>query len=135
LDVTLQAAFIVIASSAAGYWITTFYIQPILRYRNIRNKVLRDFIYYAQVINADGLNEDMQKLYRERVLANRDASVNLRAAIMELPKWYLSYLKKRGQNPEKAARDLIGFSNTRKYEQSHKLESNIRKNLGLPSET
>ncbi|HDO25887.1 MAG TPA: hypothetical protein ENG95_04520 [Nitrospirae bacterium] len=77
----------------------------------------------------------MQKLYRERVLANRDTSANLTAAIMELPAWYLSYLRKRGQDPEEAARKLIGFSNTREYEQSHKVESYIRKNLGLPNET
>jgi hypothetical protein len=44
-----------------------------------------DFIYYAQVVNADGLNDEMKTLYRERVLANRKSSAQLTVAILDLP--------------------------------------------------
>lgn len=85
MDVSLWAALIGIMAGGIGYWFSTFVMQPILRFRNIRNRVLRDFIYYAQVINADGLNDDMKKLYRERVLSNRKTSADLTAAILDLP--------------------------------------------------
>lgn len=135
MDVSLWAAFIGIVAGAIGYWSTTFFMQPILRFRDLRNKVLRDFIYYAQVINADGLNDEMKKLYRERILSNRKTSAELASAILDLPSWYLSYLKSKGQAPAEAAKHLIGYSNTTDYEQAHKVESLIRKQLGLPQET
>ena len=94
-----------------------------------------DFIYYAQVINADKLNDEMKKLYRERILSNRKTSAELTAAIIDLPCWYLSYLKFKGQKPAEAAKHLIGFSNTSEYDQAHKVQSLIRRQLGLPKES
>ena len=134
MDIGLLTALIGLVAGAFGYWFTTFSVQPILRFRDLRNQILMDFIYYAQVINAEGLNEDMQSLHRERILANRRASSQLSAAIQDLPKWYLFYLKHRGYRPEEAARHLIGYSNTTEYEQSHKVEAAIRRQLGLPEE-
>jgi len=135
MDVNLWAVLIGIVAGALGYWFTTFSMQPILRFRDFRNQVLMDFIYYAQVINANGLNDKMKALYQERILANRRASAQLSAAIQDLPFWYLLYLKQRGFAPQKAANHLIGYSNTTDYEDAHKLEDAIRKKLGLPMET
>jgi len=135
VDVSLLAALIGIVAGAFGYWFTIFFMQPILRFKNLRNKVLMDFIYYAQVINADGLNDDMKNLYRERVLENRKSSAQLSAAILDLPSWYLSYLKYKNLNPSEAVRHLIGFSNTSEYDKSTKFESAIRRQLGLPKDT
>ena len=135
MDINIATALIGIGAGAFGYWFTTFSMQQILRYRNIRNKVHRDFIYYAQVVDASGLNDEMQALYRERVLSNRDSSARLFAAFLELPWWYRNYLENTGCNPEEAARHLIGFSNTTDYDASHTLEQAIRKKLGLPTET
>jgi hypothetical protein len=135
LDVTLIAALIGILSGAIGYWVATFWMQPILRYRSIRNRIHSDFIYYAQVINADGLNEEMQHLHRERILANRKASAELSAASLELPEWYMWCLRKLHVNPEQAATHLIGYSNTYEYDQSHEVQARIRRLLGLPEET
>lgn len=135
MDVNLIAALIGVLAGAAGYWIAIFWMQPILRYRSIRNQVHSDFIYYAQVVNADGLNEEMQALYRERVLANRKASAELSAASLELPFWYKWWLCLWKRKPARAAQHLIGYSNTREYEQSHKVQALIRRLLGLPPET
>ncbi len=134
MDIGLLSALIGLVAGAFGYWFTTFNMQPILRFRNLRNQILMDFIYYAQVINAEGLNEEMQSLHRERILANRRASSQLTAAIQDLPKWYLIYLTRKGYCPEEAAHHLIGYSNTTEYEQSHKVEAAIRRQLGLPKE-
>ena len=135
MDVNLLAALIGIVAGAFGYWFTTFSMQPILRYRNLRNKVLTDFIYYAQVVNAEKLNDEMKALYRERVLANRQTSAQLTAAVLELPWWYSCYLKFRKRSPAEAAKHLIGYSNTTEYDQAHKVQAAIRKQLGLPPET
>jgi len=135
LDVNIQAALIGVIAGAFGYWFSTFSVQPILRYLNVRSKVHRDFIYFAQVVSAEGLNEDMQRLYRERVLANRDSSASLSTAYLELPCWYRNYLANKGIFPEEAARHLIGYSNTTEYENSDKLQNAIRKKLGLPPES
>ena len=135
MDKGLLSILIGLVAGAFGYWFTTFNMQPILRFRDIRNQVLMDFIYYAQVINAEKLNEEMQALHRERIHANRRVSSQLTAAIQDLPKWYLTYLKCKGCRPEEAARHLIGYSNTTEYDHAHKVEDAIRRELGLPKET
>ena len=134
MNVTLIAAAIGILAGAIGYWVTTFWMQPILRYRSIRNQIHSDFIYYAQVVNADGLNEEMQDLNRERILANRKSSADLFAISFELPAWYKLLLKKRNLNPEQAAKYIIGYSNACEYDNACELQENIRQLLGLPKE-
>ena len=135
MDSKFWAMLIGLVAGAFGYWFTTFQMQPILRFRNLRNQVLMDFIYYAQVINADNLNDDMKILQRERELANRKSSAELSAAILDLPSWYLLFLKLKGQAPVEAAKHLIGYSNNTDYDQAHKVESFIRRRLGLPPQT
>ncbi len=135
MDAKICAVIIGIVAGAVGYWFTTFSIQPILRFRNYRNQVLMDFILYAPVINADGLNDDMEQLHQERTLANLKTSAQLSAAILDLPSWYLLYLKVKKYNPNEAAKHLIGYSNTTDYEQASKKESLIRRLLGLPKNT
>jgi len=132
MDANIQATLIGVTAGAAGYWIVTFWMQPIVRYRAIKHKILVDFVYFAQVINPDGMNEDIEKLYRERVLANRASSAELRAIIGELPWWYLKCVKLRGRNPKEAARCLMGYSNNRDYDEADKRDVLIRKLLGLP---
>lgn len=135
MDVAIVSVLIGIVAGAAGFWVSTFWIQPILRYRDLKHQIHRDFIYFAQVINAEGLNDTMQALYRERILSNRNMSASLSAAVLELPGLYTMYLKLKGLDPKSAAERLIGYSNTTEYEQSHKIQASIRKRLGLPPET
>lgn len=135
MDINLVTALIGIAAGALGYWLSTFHIQPILRFNDARNQVLVDFIYYAQVVNAAGLNDEMRNLYHERVLANRRASAQLFAATQCLPCWYRCYLKLKKWAPEDAAKHLIGFSNTTEYEQAAKVQAFVRNKIGLPPET
>jgi hypothetical protein len=131
MNVEIVAAVIGVCAGAVGYWFVTFWMKPIVNYKEIRSKVASDLIYYAQVVNAEGLNDRMQKLYEERVLANRRNSANLAAAVLELPFWYAWYLRMRGNSPDSAARALIGFSNTTDYESAEKCVSKIKLALGL----
>ncbi len=102
----LLTALIAITTGALGYLFTTFWMRPVIRYGELQSKVLADLIFYAQVVNADGLNERMQKLYEQRVEANRKLSAELTTCYLELPAWYKWWLRRKGHLPERAATDL-----------------------------
>lgn len=129
----MQSLLIGLGAGAAGYLIVTFWFQPILRYREIRERVHSDLIYYADAINADGLNEEAKERMWARVSANRRHSSDLRAIFGSLPWWYRKYLAVRGYDPEQVAKDLMGLSNTFKHEDADARVRRIRSGLGLPS--
>ena len=134
MDDKLLAVLIGTMAGMAGYWITTFWMKPILFYRDLKTKVFADLIFYAQVINADGLNDRMKKMFEERVFANRRSAADLAACLLELPAWYRWYLRVRGQRPEAAVTDLIGYSNTTEYKAADDRIERIKRSLGLNSE-
>ena len=134
MDEKLVSVLIGLIAGALGYWFTTFWMKPILQYRELRSRVFGDFIFYAQVVNAEGLSERMQKLYEDRIVSNRRHSADLAACLLELPFWYKAWLQFRGQSPEKAARHLIGYSNTTEYEAAAKVARAIHKALGFKGE-
>lgn len=114
-----------------GYWFTTFWMKPILQYRELRSSILSDFIFYAQVIDPADLHERLLKLYERRIESNRKNSAELSACLLELPKWYLWWLHRRGYKPEGVPSDLIGYSNTTKDDDARKRINRIKKCLGL----
>ena len=61
MDEKLIVVLIGIVSGAIGYWITTFWMKPILQYRELKSKILIDLIFYAQVVNAKGLDQRDRK--------------------------------------------------------------------------
>lgn len=129
----MQALLIGISAGAAGYLIVTFWFQPILRYREIRQLVHSDLIFFADVTSADGLKPEIQERMWARVCANRRHSADLRAAFTELPWFYRKTLFIYGQKPEKAAVELIGLSNTFEHDEAAKRVDKIRTYLKLPS--
>lgn len=110
-----------------GYW----FIKPITRYHEIRRRILEDFVFYAQVINPQGLLERLTKLYERRVESNRRNAAELSACLLELPKWYLGWLHRRGHTPESVPSNLIGFSNTHDEDVARKRMNKIKKCFGL----
>lgn len=135
MDSNIWSTLIGLSAGALGYWFSTFSVAPIIRYWDVRNKIHRDFIYYAQVISPQGLNEKFKTIYEERLLVNRDSSARLSAAYLELPCWFKLYLKIKKLDPLAASSKLIGFSNTTEFNQAAKIQDFIRKKLGLPPET
>lgn len=135
MDEKLIAVLLGIVAGALGYWISTFWMKPILQYRDIRLRVFSDFIFYAQATNAEGLNDRMKKLYEDRTMANRRNSADLAAYLHDLPAWYKWWLHRRGQSPERAVSHLIGYSNTTEYEAADKRVVAIKKALGFNDDT
>ena len=131
----MQSLLIGLGAGAGGYLIVTFWFQPILRYREIREQVHSDLIYHADATNAEGLNEEMKQRMWSRVSANRRHSSDLRAVFGFLPWWYRKNLAARGHDPEQVAKDLMGLSNTFKHEDAVTRVQRIRSGLGLPSST
>lgn len=132
MDSKLISTIVGLVAGAVGYWFANFHMKPILRFNDVRNQILMNFIFYAQVINADRFNEKMQELHRERILANRKTSAQLSASAQDLPWWYQKYLKFNGVDIKRAAKHLIGFSNTSDFTMAEKKETVIRRSLGLP---
>lgn len=116
MNIELVIALFGVAFGAVGFWVTTFWMQPILRYHAVRNKILSDLVFFAQVTNTQGLNGQMQVLYEKRVVSNRRSSADLTVCLLELPFWYQLWLGIKGCDPEEAAKNLIGLSNTNEFE-------------------
>ena len=131
MDEKLIAALIGIVAGGLGYWINAFWMKPILQYRDLRTKVFGDFIFYAQVVNADGLNDRMKQLYDERVFSNRRSSADLAACLTDLPGWYKFWLRCRGHDPNAAVAQLIGYSNTTDWDYADKRQRSIQRALGF----
>lgn len=128
----IQSLLIGILAGGVGYLLVTFWFQPILRYRDIRQRVYSDLIFFADVTNADGLSKEMQERMWARICANRRHSADLRAICATLPWSYCKFLSLCGQNPGEVAKELMGLSNTFEHDDAAKRTEKIRKKLNLP---
>jgi hypothetical protein len=135
IDDKLLAVLVGMIGGTVGYWFTTFWMKPILQYRELRSKILIDLIYYAQVINPTDLGERLKKLHEERIVSNRKCAAELNACIMELPFWYKWWLRFRGHQPARAASELIGFSNTYDYDAAAKRTDRLKSWLKIENES
>lgn len=131
MDENVWAIFIGIVAGAAGYLVTTFWMRPILRYLEIKQQVLSDLIFYANVISTDHLIDNMKERMWARVESNRKHSADLNACCINLPFWYRWWLKCRGEYPEGAATHLTGLSNTFEYEEAAKRIDKIKQCLRI----
>ena len=100
-----------LVAGGLGYLIVTFWINPILRYIQIRHDVTSDLVYYANVISPDNLNEKLKEKYEARIDSNRRHAAEMAASYYRLPRWYRAWLKKIGEEPLVASKNLIGLSN------------------------
>lgn len=123
--------FISILAGAGGYLLATFWFQPILRYREIKHSVFADLIFYANAINADGMNEIMKGRMEKRLEANRRHSAELTACYNDLPIWYRKWLQRNDEKPIEAASHLMGLSNTFDYDPADKRVEKIKQHLKI----
>ena len=128
----MQSFILGLAAGAGGYLVVTFWLHPLLKYREIHGQVHSDLIYFANATNANGLNAEMERRMWERVSANRRHSADLLAVFEVLPWWYRKWLACRGRDPRRAAVDLLGLSNTFDHTGATVRVNRIRAALGLP---
>jgi len=127
--------FTLISSVAAGsiaYLITNFWINPILRYRDIKYQIASNLVFFANAIELQKTDGSLRPDTLEREKANRRSASDLEALIPFLPKWYRYVLSARKEKPEEAAKDLIGLSNQHDFQYAKELALRIKINLNMP---
>ena len=123
-----------IAAGALGYLIATFWVRPILRYRNTRSNIVSDLIYFANAIELQKLDGSLREDALARKDVNRRHAAELRAAYSELPRWYRYCLRARREEPTAASSELIGLSNASTGEEVNACIAGIERHLRLPRE-
>jgi hypothetical protein len=120
-----------IGAGAAGYLIVTFWVQPILRYREIKYRVVADLVFFANAIELQKQDGAFREDTLQRKEHNRRCASELKAIYSDLPCWYRALLKKRRENPLEASKDLIGLSNSSNWRDAEPFENGVRKNLRI----
>lgn len=126
----LIAVCIGVVAGAVGYWVTTFWMKPLVRYLELRNRILADLVFYANVVDTEGMSARLQQRNLERSTAIRRHSSDLTACTLDLPGWYSWYLNRRGRDLDRVAQLLMGLSTTTDWDQVQKRTSSILKKLG-----
>lgn len=115
-----------------GYLIATFAIEPILQYHRIRHQVTSDLVFYANSFQYPIQEAEDAKVLAERRQVNRRHAAELVANCHRLPFLYkAAWLKIRGQDPSRAASELIGLSNAVMLQQAEPRIRAIEKALGI----
>lgn len=128
----LLVTLVGIALGAIGYVIATFWVQPILRYRDIKYRIASDLVFFANAIELEKLDGTPRGDTLQRKESNRRSAAELKALHTYLPYWYRVLLRVRKENPIEASSNLIGLSNTSDQKDAKDLISAIGKNLKLP---
>jgi len=100
-------------AGGAGYLIVTFWMDPVLRYLQIRHEVTSDLLFYSNVMHEDSLGDELKQRAKDRRVANRKHASEMSACYYRLPWWYKKFfLNRRNEDPLRASRSLIGLSNS-----------------------
>ncbi len=130
MSVEFVTTLIGLIAGAIGYLIATFWVRPILRYKEIRSQVISDLVFYANAIKK-GPDGSMRERVWERVVANRRHSADLAAIYGELPSLYIQYLKRKGVYIDRAVEALMALSNTYEWKDANVLVKNIHEYLQI----
>jgi len=120
-----------LAAGAVGYLAVTFWVRPILRYREIRYEVDADLVFYANAVELEKKDGSIRQDTLDRKESNRRHAASLIAIYRQLPHWYLWRLEKTGENPQEAFRSLIALSNSSTWAEVTEHAEEVEKHLGL----
>jgi len=118
-----------IVAGAGGYLIVTFWFQPILRYREIKYRVVADLIFFANARDLENQNGDLRDDTLKRMESNRRCASELEAIYSDRPRPYRCWLQCRKENPKKASEGLIGLSNSTTWRDAEPFEKSVKENL------
>jgi hypothetical protein len=121
-----------ITAGAVGYLIVTFWVQPILKYREIKYRVAADLVFFANALDLLKSDRSFRKDTEQRQENNRRCASDFEATVRYLPRWYRWWLKWRNENPMEASRDLFGLANSDDSKSAKQYIAEIRKNLKIP---
>jgi hypothetical protein len=121
-----------LVAGGCGYLVVTFWMNPILRYLQIRHEVTSDLIFFANIIILDELgDDDLKKRHSTRQEHNRKHAAEMVACYYRLPHWYKRLLELRQEMPCNASSNLIGLSNCKNRETAETHIKCLKENLKL----
>ena len=123
--------FLGLLAGGMSYLVVNFWMQPLLRYLEIKHHVTSDFVFYANVIYPGG-NEEMQQRRADRQKSNRRHAAELLAAYYRLPAWYRWNLHRVQEDPVKASTALIGLSNANEVVDAEPFITMLKRALRIP---
>jgi hypothetical protein len=123
--------FLSIAAGALGYLIVTFWVQPILRYRDIKYRVAADLVYFANALDLQKLNGSLREDTLQRKENNRRCASELRAIYSDLPLWYRCVLNWSNEKPLEASTELIELANSSEWRDAEEFIKGVKNNLKL----
>lgn len=129
--VQMITTLIGLVAGAVGYLIITFWFRPILRYKEIRSRVISDIVFFANAVSIKGADNAHQERVWQRVEANRRHSADLAAIYGELPHLYIHYLKRKGISLDRAVSELMGLSNTFDWKEANERVKKIHDYLKI----
>ena len=121
-----------ITAGAAGYLIVTFWVRPILRYRDIKYQIASDLVFFANAIQLQKLDGSLREDTLARQDANRHRAADLKAIYSYLPAWYRCLLKQRNEDPLEASSELIGLANESDPKEAKERIKSVKKYLRIP---
>src|SRR6266480_1132334 len=101
-----------IGAAAVGYLIVTFWVRPILRYRETKYRVAADLVFFANAMELQKQDGTLREDTLRRKDSNRRCASELKTIYSDLPFWYRFLLERLKENPIEASADLIGLSNS-----------------------
>ena len=123
-----------IVAGAGGYVIVTFWVRPILRYKDIKYQIASDLIFFANSIELQKLDGSLREDTLARKDANRRRAADLAAIYGDLPCWYRRWLQRRKEHPKHASSELIGLSNESDREEARARIENVKERLRMSLE-
>jgi hypothetical protein len=123
-----------LVAGGCGYLVVTFWMSPILRYLQIRHDVTSDLIFFENVMNLSFTNDRLKERHEVGSEKFRRHAAEIAACYYRLPRWYRAILNRRGEDPLKASKNLIGLSNSSKPGQADPHIQWLKKSLCLAEE-
>ena len=123
-----------ITAGAMGYLIITFWVRPILRYRDVKYQVASDLVFFANAIELQKLDGSLREDTLARKEANRRCAADLAAIYGDLPCWYRGWLHRCKEDPRRASSELMGLSNESDREEAKERIRNVKESLRISLE-
>jgi len=115
-----------------GYIIIRFWILPIRRYLNIKDRLASDIGAFLDMLQADRPQNNESSQIPDRGLSvRRHCSELISIYQNELPYWYRLYLESKKERPLEASKFLMRLANTRKQKHAFRQADEIKRLLRI----
>jgi hypothetical protein len=128
MDPKIAGGAVGLIIGAAGYVIVKFWILPIRDYRKLKTSLAKDITHYENAAAQNKWNSGNKKRFK----ATRKAVSDLiDTYVDDLPVWYKILLRRRGESPQEAQKQLMGLSDIKDASHAEKRLGKARTALSM----